>query len=335
MSDVSDMLWVERHRPKSLDDVFGNDEIISKMKEWAGEGDTPNVCFSGPSGTGKTAMTTAFARDLYGEDWRRNLLELNASDERGIDIVRNKIKTFAEQGTVGNYPYKLIFLDEADNLTKDSQSALRRVMEDYADKTRFILSCNYLSQLIDPIQSRCVVFTVSPLSGTDIVKILKRVSKKEGLDIGDSSLQMIADYSRGDARKAIYALQAASLNGEVQPGTVKNILTTVNEDDIEEIIRLSLGGKLDEAVHALQVKFLKEGVDSQTLASAFYLALKKAEMPPDSRVLAIHKLAEIEYRITQGSLPHIQWAAFLADLQCVQHLTFKEGKLRNIKNESA
>lgn len=318
---ISEVMWVEKHRPESLDDIVGNEEIVASLQEWAETGECPHVLLYGPPGTGKTALTTAFAKDFYGDDWRGNFMEMNASDDRGIDIVRDQIKTYAKQGTTGGYPFKILFLDEADALTKEAQQALRRVMEDYSDNTRFFLSCNWLGQLRDPIQSRCAPFNVSPLSVKQVRGILRDIADKEGVECSDESLDAIAESTGGDARSAIMALQAASTGDRITEDSIEAVTGIVDQGLIETAVQEAMAGNLDEAQKIVHVDLLKEGVDSQTLANGFVKVLKKVDIPEDSRIKAFDKLGEAEWRATQGANPHVQWSAFIAHLCIVRHLS--------------
>ena len=166
-SPAKEGIWIEKYRPRSLSQIVGQEAITSRLKGYVEKKDLPHLLFSGPAGVGKTTSSVAIAQEIYGEKWKENFLELNASDERGIDVVRNRIKNFA-RSSFGKYDYKIIFLDEADSLTKDAQSALRRTMEQFSHNTRFILSCNYSNRIIDPIQSRCAVFRFKPIKSEDL-----------------------------------------------------------------------------------------------------------------------------------------------------------------------
>jgi replication factor C small subunit len=194
-------IWTEKYRPKKLDEVYGQVSIIKRLKSFVKAKSLPHLLFAGPAGTGKTTCALAIARELYGEGWSHNLLETNASDERGIDIIRGKIKDFARTMPIGGLPFKLILLDEADSLTKDAQHALRRTMEKYAATCRFILDCNYSSKIIDPIQSRCAVFRFKPLEEGAVIELLKDVSKKEGLKVSGNALKILYEVSKGDLKK--------------------------------------------------------------------------------------------------------------------------------------
>ena len=147
-------IWIEKYRPATLNDVVGQREIVERLKNYVGAQSLPHLLFTGTAGIGKTTSAVALAREFFGDDWQVNFRELNASDERGIDVVRNQIKQFARTAPMGKATFKILFLDEADALTNDAQSALRRTMENYAQTCRFILSCNYSSKIIDPIPIR-------------------------------------------------------------------------------------------------------------------------------------------------------------------------------------
>lgn len=318
---IEDIYWTEKWRPDTLDDIIGNEEVVSAMQDWKETGDMPNLLFTGPSGTGKTAISTAFAKDFYGDDWRSNFLELNASDDRGIDVVRDRIKSYAKQAPAGPYPFKIIFLDECDNLTNDSYAALRRVMEDYSENTRFILSCNYLNEIHDAIQSRCVVFSVDALGRSEVIQILEKVADGEDLDYDYKGLEMIADYASGDARRAINTLQAASTGNEVNIETLDKVVGVVDEDLVEEIIDLSVGSQVGKAQEMLTVDLLKQGVDARRICDTFLRVLKRGNLPPDVKMKAIHQLGETEYRISTGCSAHIQFNAYLAHLSVIRHMS--------------
>lgn len=316
---VADQIWVEKYRPQSLNDIVGHDVIVERMEEFLEDETMPNLLFAGPQGTGKTAITQAYARDFYGDGWRQNVMQLNASDDRGIDVVRDKIKTFARQGSA-DADYKIIFLDEADQLTKDAQPALRRVMEDYSDVTRFILSCNYLNQIIQPLQSRCAVFRVKRLDKDGIHEVLNNVIEAEDLDVDDRAIDMLIDAVRGDARKAVNALQAATVGGRISEEGIESVVGVVDDSLIQEITEEAIAGDIDDAMRRLDIEVLKEGVDPQTLSDSFLRVLKRVDMPADARVKCIDKLAETEARVNEGANPNVQFHSLLAHVHVSRHL---------------
>ncbi len=221
-------LWVEKYRPKSLDEVVGQEEIVERLKAYAKTGNLPHLLFAGPAGTGKTTSAIALARDMFGENWRQNYYELNSSDERGIETVRTKVKEIARIAPFGGSNFKIIFLDEADNLTADAQAALRRTMETYSKTSRFILSANYSSRLIEPIQSRTAVFRFRPLKPDAIAEYIGRIAKSEKLKITDDGMEALAYVAEGDMRRAVNALQvAASLGSTVDAEVLYKVSSTV------------------------------------------------------------------------------------------------------------
>ncbi|MCX6776876.1 MAG: replication factor C small subunit [Candidatus Micrarchaeota archaeon] len=209
-----DLPWTEKYRPKTLDDVIGQAEIAERMKAYVKSRNIPHMLLAGPAGVGKTTTALALAHDLFKENTRQSFLELNASDERGIDVVRGRIKDFARTLPLTDVPFKIILLDEADALTPDAQHALRRTMEMFAGATRFILSCNYSSKLIEPIQSRCSVFRFKPLSEHDMKEMVKRIAKAEKIEVHDEAVKALIYISEGDMRKIINALQGAATSGK-------------------------------------------------------------------------------------------------------------------------
>jgi replication factor C small subunit len=238
-----DEIWIEKYRPRSLDEVIGHPEITSRLASYVERKDLPHLLFSGPAGTGKTSASHAIARHLYGDEWQENFLELNASDERGIDVVRDRIKNFA-RSSFGGYDYRIIFLDEADSLTSDAQSALRRTMERFSHNTRFILSCNYSSQIIDPIQSRCAVFRFAAIPDEAIAGRIREIADTEGIDLTDDGLEAVVYMANGDLRKAINALQAAAVLGEVvDEEAVFAITATARPEEVNEMVSHAISGE--------------------------------------------------------------------------------------------
>lgn len=317
---ISETLWVEKYRPESLDDVAGNDEITDRLEGYVGDPEMPNLLFAGPQGTGKTAMTTALAKEMYGDDWRGNVLELNASDERGIDIVRDEIKSFARTGTVGDADFKIVFLDEVDNTTKDAQSALRRIMEDYSENTRFVLSCNYPNKIIAPIQSRCAVFRVSRLTDDEIESILRNVADEEDVDYTDEAIEAVVAESGGDARKAINTLQSSALDGEITESGVESIAGAVSYSLTKDIINEAISGDLDTAMATLDSQVLKSGGSEQKFLDQALSVVKGLDIPEDARAKCISKVAETDWRVMQGANAHVQLHSLLADIQVAYHL---------------
>ena len=234
--------WVEKYRPKTLDEVVGQDHTISRLKRYVKEGNMPNLMFTGPAGVGKTTTAIALAKEMLGEYWRQNFLELNASDARGIDTVRNDIKSFCRLKAVGS-PFRIIFLDEVDNMTKDAQHALRREMEMYTKTSSFILSCNYSSKIIDPIQSRCAIFRFAPVKGHHIIHRLEYIAEAENLNISAGAIESIVYFAEGDMRRAVNILQAsASMEDEITEESIHDVVSKAKPKDVRKIVNKALDG---------------------------------------------------------------------------------------------
>src|SRR3989338_8006322 len=191
-------IWTEKYRPKTFEGVVGQDDIIKKVQNLTRSLNIPHMLFAGPAGTGKSTLALIVVKELFGINWKENYLELNASDERGIDVVRQKVKDFARTKSMGNVPFKVIFLDEADALTREAQQALRRTMENFTNTCRFILSCNYSSKVIDPIQSRTAIFRFKLLEKKDIEKIIRKIAESENLQISEKTVETLYEGSEGD-----------------------------------------------------------------------------------------------------------------------------------------
>ena len=235
------MIWTEKYRPKTFKEVKGQDKIVKRVEAFVKQKNMPHLLFAGPAGVGKSTLSLVVARELFGEIWRDNFLELNASDERGIDVVRVKVKDFARTKAIGNVPFKIIFLDECDALTREAQQALRRTMENYTRTCRFILSCNYSSKIIDPIQSRCVVFKFKPLPKKDIFDIIGAISINEKLNITEQGKQALYEVSNGDCRKVENLLQSsAAVSTEITDKIVYEIASQALPKEVTEVLETAM-----------------------------------------------------------------------------------------------
>ncbi|MBT4870780.1 MAG: replication factor C small subunit [Candidatus Diapherotrites archaeon] len=307
--------WVEKYRPNTLDDVVGHDEITKRLKSYLANKNTPNMMFSGPAGTGKTSSSIALARELFGENFEQNFLELNASDDRGIDVVRNTIKDFART-LAFDAGFKIIFLDECDALTNDAQQALRRTMEKYTKTCRFILSCNYSSKIIEPIQSRCVIYRYKPLNSKDIEAHIKNISKKEDLKIDDGAITAINYVSSGDLRKALNILQAtASLEKTITEESVYSVSSRARPEQVKEMIQLALGGKFLDARTKLDELMYEYGMSGEDIVKQLYretMSLEEKELSEKIKVELVNIIGEYDFRIVEGANERIQLEALLA-----------------------
>lgn len=256
----------------------------------------------------------AIAHEIYGEDWRENFLELNASDERGIDVVRDRIKNFART-SFGGYDYRIIFLDEADALTSDAQSALRRTMEQFAGNTRFILSCNYSNQIIDPIQSRCAVFRFGPLSEEAVAKYVRYIAGEEDIEITDDGVDALVYAADGDMRKAINGLQAAATTGKtVDEEAVYAITAAVRPEEIESMVRAAIEGDFTAARAKLDDLLTEAGLGGGDIIDQLHRSAWSFDLADGEIVRLLERVGETDYRITQGANERLQLEALLASL---------------------
>ena len=306
-------IWTEKYRPKTLDEVVGQASVTDRLKGYVEAKNMPHLMFAGTPGTGKTTCALALARSMYGDSWRGNFIELNASDDRGIDVVRGKIKDFARTTPIEGAEFKIIFLDESDALTNDAQGALRRTMEKYSKTCRFILSCNYSSKIIDPIQSRCAVFRFRPVSNTEIQKVVDRIAAEEKLDLGEGAVEALIYIARGDVRRAVNTLQtAASLGEQITPDTIAKVSGSANEDEITDILKSAMMGKFNDACNKLDNVMITYGLSGQDVIRQIHAEISKLGLPIESKVKLIDKTGEIEFRIIEGSNEKIQLEALLA-----------------------
>jgi replication factor C small subunit len=313
-----EIIWAEKYRPQELDEIVGQDEIVRRAKAFIEQKNMPHLLFAGPAGTGKTTLALVIVKKLFGKNWRENYLELNASDERGINVIREKVKDFARTKAIGNVPFKIIFLDEADALTREAQQALRRTMENFTSTCRFILSCNYSSKIIDPIQSRTTIFRFRALSFDDIKKVIERIAKNEKLKIDKEAIKAIYELSEGDCRRAINMLQAtASISKEITEEKIYEAVAQVSPKDASQILNLAFQGKFKEAREKLLDILTKKGVYGLDLIKSIQKEIALLDIPIEKKAKIIEKVAETEFRIAEGGDELIQIESLLAFISYV------------------
>lgn len=306
-------IWTEKYRPEKFDEVVGQQEIVKRIKSLVQAMNIPHLLFAGPAGIGKSTLALIIVKELFKERWRENYLELNASDERGIEVVRQKVKDFARTKAIENVPFKVIFLDEADALTKEAQQALRRTMENYSTTCRFIMSCNYSSKIIDPIQSRCVVFRFKLLEKKDVVQVIKKIAEKEKLSLAEDSFETLYESSEGDCRRAINLLQAtASISPNISSEMIRIISSSTKPAEIKIVLDYALAGDFVNARDKLLDVMLKESISGTDIIKAIQKEVWNLQIEPEIKVRLTEKTGETEFRMIEGSDEFVQLQALLA-----------------------
>ena len=310
-------MWTEKYRPKTLNEVVGQEEIVNHLIGFTESKEMPHLLFSGRAGVGKTTCAHALINDILGEFKKGNFIELNASDARGIDEVRVRVKNFARLAVWGDVPFKIVILDEADNMTPDAQHALRRVMEKYDKTCRFILTCNYSSRIIEPIQSRCSVFRFKNLTDEVIGERVSYIGGEEGLSLTNGGIQAIVQVSDGDLRKAVNVLQTAgSFTENIDEETVYLVASRARPAEIEELIVLSIQdkdfGKARKKIRDLITKYGMSGGDIVRQIHRFLL--RYDGFSNEIKLQALEYLGTIDYRIMEGASDDVQLSAFIAKL---------------------
>ena len=309
---LKNKLWTERYRPKNLNEVIGHEEIIIRLQAFVKAGNSLEFLFSGPPASGKTTTAIAFARDLFGDNWKRNFTELNASDERGIDVVRKKIKEFAGTKPV-NAPFKIIFLDEVDELTKPAQSALRRTIENYSDTCRFVLSCNYDNKLIAPIKSRLMSFHFAGLKDDDMKTLTYRVIRAENLTMSDEAVDLLVELSDRDTRVVLNTLQVCALLGnDITLETVKNTLQVPDKKQVKQMIESAISGDLDLAFEIGGNHIINNGFDVNKILRMIDKNLPSLDIHPNTKCALLNIISDTEDRINHGGTPDIQLRGLLS-----------------------
>jgi replication factor C small subunit len=304
-------VWTEKYRPERLAGIVNQTHVVDRLKAWVKEGGVPNMLFAGRAGVGKTTAAICLAREIFGEHWRENFQETNASDERGIDVVRGRIKDFAKTKPI-SAEFKMIFLDESDSLTPEAQQALRRTMEKFSGVCRFILSCNYSNRIIEPIQSRCSVFRFKSLSKGDVKKYLVMIAGKEKIRLAEDAHDAIYEISEGDLRKATNILQACSTLLRIDREGVYKVVARAKPEDAAQLLKLALDGKFPEARKKLYDMLLIQGLSGDDIIRSLHSQLFKADIDDKKRLGMLSLLGEYEFRLNQGGTPEVQLEALLA-----------------------
>ena len=311
---LSNVMWVEKYRPKKISEMVNQKEVMGSLGALLkNQSEMPHLLFSGSPGVGKTSAAICISREILGKHWQNYSLELNASDERGIGMVREKVKKFSRfAGLDTEIPFKIIILDEADEMTSDAQTALRRIIEDTAKYCRFILIANNLSKIIEPIQSRCVVFKFTRISNKEISSQLKFIAQKEKIKADEKGLEAICDYVDGDIRHAINILQAAASTGSIDVSSVKSVIGLTKTKDVQDVLKLALDGKVSDAREKMIELIKVYGMSESDFLKYINQAVFASKTSNIEGILEV--IAKYDYRILVGANPEIQLSALLAEL---------------------
>lgn len=308
--------WVEKYRPTNLSDVAAHKDIVDTIDRLTGENRLPHLLLYGPPGTGKTSTILAVARKLYGAQFQNMILELNASDDRGIDVVRNQIQDFASMQSISfgaKLNVKLIILDEADAMTKDAQFSLRRIIEKYTKSTRFCLICNYVSKIIPALQSRCTRFRFAPLEPIHVTERLRFIIKEEGLTVTEGGVKAVVRLAAGDMRKALNILQSTQMaSPHVTEEAVYQCTGNPMPKDVQAICHWLLNESFTTAYENIQEMKSNKGLALVDIVKELLAFVFEISMPPETRAQVVEALADIEYRLAFGTSEKLQLGALIS-----------------------
>ena len=307
--------WVEKYRPFALEEVVGNERAVQQLSSISQQGNMPNLLLVGPPGCGKTTSIWCLARQMLGDSVKQAVCELNASDDRGIDVVREKIKSFAQQKV--NVPanmHKIIILDEADSMTASAQQALRMIMTDYTNTTRFALACNDSSKIIEAIQSRCAILRYTRLNDTEVTRRLIEVMQKENVEHSEKGVEALVFTAEGDMRNALNNLQATvAAYGEVSFENVLSVCDQPHPDILKNVVQKCLQGQFSPAAENMSLLW-KQGYSPLDIIGSFYRVVTNYEMNEHLQLRYLKELAVLRMRMLDGVDSQLQVDGCLAKL---------------------
>lgn len=314
--------WIEKYRPRTLADIINQEAVVTSLQTMVKTRMAPHMLFAGPPGVGKTATAHAFAADLFGPRYidDGHFLEINASDERGIDVIREKVKGFARTVPMGGIGFKILLLDEADMLTADAQHAFRRVMEQFSATCRFILAANYANRIIEPIQSRCAVFKFKPIEFENVKLAVERIANREKLRVSSQALKALYEVTEGDLRRCINILQTASTySRDIDDSLIYQVAGIAWGGEVRRLMEFAVAGKLEEARNQLRTILYVNGASERDLIGQMYREIFYLNIPEHKKLTLISLLGEVDFRLSQGATPELQLMMFLTHLYAAAH----------------
>ncbi len=313
-----DELWTEKYRPDSLSEIINQYQVIDKLKKYKEEESLPHLLLVGPSGVGKTSSTIALAKDIYGNDWEGNFLELNASHRRGIKAVRKEVKNAAMTTSLTKKNFKIIFIDEAESFSNEAQSALRRILEKYSENVRFVLSCNNSSKIIDPIRSRCVQLHFRPLSKDHVKSWLDIIIKEESLQVEEGAIKFLINYGKGNLRKITNLLQLSAVSSDkITEEALIDHSNLTGLEEINKLLRDSFRKNFLEVREKLYDLMIDEGLSGREVLVKLHEELFKIPMDEKIRMKIVNKMAEIDYQLLEGANDEIHLKNLLAWIKSI------------------
>ena len=310
---MTELMWIEKYRPKTFESIKGQDKIVERIHAFVKQKNLPHLLFAGPAGIGKTSLILAAAKELYGEEWEQNVMETNASSDRGINVVREAIKNFARTKAIGDVGWKICILDEADSLTSDAQNALRRTMEQYSSNCRFCLIANYSSKIIEPIQSRCTIFRFKPLEEKNIKDIADHIAKSENLKINENVVKILYEISEGDVRRVINILQScAAISKDINENLIFEIVSAAKPKEVKAVLETAIKGNFIKARDLLLETMLKHGLSGLDIIKQIQKEIWNLDIEDEKKVQLIERCGEIEFRMSEGSDEFVQIESLLA-----------------------
>lgn len=307
------LIWTEKYRPQDFSDIMGQKEIVKRVEAFVKTGDMPHQLYAGPPGVGKTTLALVVAKKIFGDSWKQNMMELNASDERGIDVIRDKVKNFARTRAIGDVPFKVIYLDECDALTREAQQALRRTMENYTQTCRFILSANYSSKIIEPIQSRCVIFRFKPIPKDEILKLIDKIAASEKIKVDAKGKEALYETSEGDCRRLENIMQSCSaITQTITDEIVYQVSSVAKPKEVMEFLTLALNNRFLDARKKLLDTMLAYGLSGLDIIRQIQREVWKLDTSDRNKLFLIEKCGDAEFRMVEGSDDYVQLEAFLA-----------------------